>query len=74
MEYLGTGGPESSEGSIAGRGEEDGESPGESGPDCDDDGDNGNLDFGDSDDDGGVIDVGRRTETASENWVLMIYI
>ena len=29
MEYLGTGGPESSEGSIAGRGEEEGDSPGE---------------------------------------------
>ena len=32
IEYLGTGGPESSEGSIAGSGEEVGESPGESGP------------------------------------------
>merc|ERR1719150_1779334 len=32
MEYRGTGGPPSSEGSIAGRGEEDGERPGESGP------------------------------------------
>ena len=39
MEYLGTGGPESSEGSIAGRGEEEGDSPGESGPNDDDDDD-----------------------------------
>ena len=63
MEYLGTGGPESSEGSIAGRGEEDGDSPGESGPDYDDgdddhdDGDLGVLGVygGDSGDGGGVF-------------------
>ena len=46
MEYLGTGGPESSEGSIAGRGEEEGDSPGESGP-GDDHGDDHNEDDGD---------------------------
>ena len=55
MEYLGTGGPESSEGSIAGRGEEEGDSPGESGPDDDDDDGDGdddhNEDDGDANDD-----------------------
>ena len=48
MEYLGTGGPESSEGSIAGRGEEDGDNPGESGPDYH----SFNIELDDRDDDG----------------------
>ena len=56
MEYLGTGGPESSEGSIAGRGEEEGDSPGESGPDDDDDDDDGDGDDDHNEDDGDAND------------------
>ena len=72
MEYLGTGGPESSEGSIAGRGEEEGDSPGESGPDDDNDDD----DFDDNDDDGdlpthqwggGCAPLSRRKASGSTN-------